>query len=481
MSVARHTAYNFAGAVVPLAVSLVTVPLYLKVIGLERYGLLAIFWTLLGFLGFLSLGMGPAVTQRLATMAQATDRDRSQLVWTALGVNLAMAVAGSLLVIVLARFYFDRLSATPAGLQAEVEQAIPWLGLALPLSMTGGVLAGALQGRQRFGILNLINGASATGVAIVPLATAYFVGPRLPNLAIATVCVNLAVLLMLAVASAKAVPLVKPVRPSTGVIRELATYGGWMTGTTLLAPVVNVVDRFIIGALLGPAAVSAYVIPYNLVSRVVLLPASLHSAVLPRFAAADREEERRLQTITLKALIAVLTPVSVIAIAALAPFLRFWIGPQLASTAAPIEVILVVGFWIHGLGYISSTVVMGRGRPDLLMKLLLAYLIPYLALLYILVERIGAVGAAVAWSIKAACDPLLFFYTKPDRSSVARLFEGVAVMIAAMAIGLALPWTSAGYWLGLGGLLVLSCYLGWETVSHWLNKALAWFHVAART
>ncbi len=208
MSVARHTAYNFAGAVVPLAVSLVTVPLYLKVIGLERYGLLAIFWTLLGFLGFLSLGMGPAVTQRLATMAQATDRDRSQLVWTALGVNLAMAVAGSLLVITLARFYFDRLSATPAGLQAEVEQAIPWLGLALPLSMTGGVLAGALQGRQRFGILNLINGASATGVAIVPLATAYFVGPRLPNLAIATVCVNLAVLLMLAVASAKAVPLV---------------------------------------------------------------------------------------------------------------------------------------------------------------------------------------------------------------------------------------------------------------------------------
>ena len=281
MSVARHTAYNFAGAVVPLAVSLVTVPLYLKVIGLERYGLLAIFWTLLGFLGFLSLGMGPAVTQRLATMAQATDRDRSQLVWTALGVNLAMAVAGSLLVIVLARFYFDRLSATPAGLQAEVEQAIPWLGLALPLSMTGGVLAGALQGRQRFGILNLINGASATGVAIVPLATAYFVGPRLPNLAIATVCVNLAVLLMLAVASAKAVPLVKPVRPSTGVIRGLATYGGWMTVSNVIGPLMVVWDRFVIGAIIGSAAVAIYVVPFNFVWQILIVPAALTSALFP--------------------------------------------------------------------------------------------------------------------------------------------------------------------------------------------------------
>ena len=63
MSVARHTAYNFVGAVVPVAVSLVTVPLYLKVIGLDRYGVLAIFWSLLSSLDFISLGMGPAVAQ----------------------------------------------------------------------------------------------------------------------------------------------------------------------------------------------------------------------------------------------------------------------------------------------------------------------------------------------------------------------------------------------------------------------------------
>ena len=123
---------------------------------------------------------------------------------------------------------------------------------------------------------------------------------------------------------------------------------------------------------------------------------------------------------------------------------------------------------------------MGRGRPDLLMKLLLAYLVPYLALLYFLVDTMGAVGAAVAWCFKAACDPLLFFFTKPDRSSVAKIFEGAAVVIAAVAVGLILPWTSAGYWLGLAGLLALACYLGWEILSHRLGRVVAWVHVSAR-
>jgi O-antigen/teichoic acid export membrane protein len=480
MSVARHTIYNLIGSVVPLAVSLVTVPLYLEVIGLERYGMLAIFWTLLGFLGFLSLGMGPAVTQRLATMAGASDRERSQLVWTAFVVNLAMALVGSLLVLGLAHLYFDRMSSTPAGLRAEVEAAIPWLAVALPVSLAGGVLAGALQGRQRFGILNIINSISAVGIALAPLATAYFVGPSLPGLAIATVGVNLLILAMLAVASTEAVPLLKPARPSAPLIRSLATYGGWMTGTTLLSPVVTMVDRFLIGALLGPAAVSAYVIPYNLVSRVILLPSSLGSATLPRFAGADRAEEQRLQSVTIKSLIALLTPISVVAIAALAPFLRFWIGSALAATATPIGVVLVAGFWMHGVAYVSSTIVMGRGRPDLLMKLLIAYLIPYLALLYLLTEAMGPIGAAIAWCFKAACDPLLLFVTKPDRSSVIKILEGAAVVVAGVAIGLILPWTSAGYWLGLAGLLALSCYLGWEILSHWLGRVATWTRVSVR-
>ena len=48
MSIARNTAYNLIGSAIPLAASLITVPIYLRVIGLERYGLLAMGWVVPG-------------------------------------------------------------------------------------------------------------------------------------------------------------------------------------------------------------------------------------------------------------------------------------------------------------------------------------------------------------------------------------------------------------------------------------------------
>ena len=84
MTLARHSGYNFLGALFPLAVSLITVPLYIELIGVERYGVLALFWLVLGFSGFLDFGMGLAVAQRIATLRHGSDEDRSRVFWTAL-------------------------------------------------------------------------------------------------------------------------------------------------------------------------------------------------------------------------------------------------------------------------------------------------------------------------------------------------------------------------------------------------------------
>src|SRR6185437_12684440 len=88
MTLARNTVYNLVGSAIPLATSLVTVPIYLRVIGLERYGLLAICWVVLGYMEVFEFGLGTATAQRVALLKDGGRETRSEAVWASLLLSL---------------------------------------------------------------------------------------------------------------------------------------------------------------------------------------------------------------------------------------------------------------------------------------------------------------------------------------------------------------------------------------------------------
>lgn len=447
MSVGRDTGYNLVAALTPALFSIVVTPLYLHAIGPERYGVLAIYWGIVAALGFTSLGMGPAVAYQLARTEGAPATVSSRLVWTALTLALAASLLGVLLVVAIGRIYFGRFFPPAPGIGSEIRNALPLLALMLPLAVLAGVLNGALQGTQRFRALSAIIVVNSAISLVIPLAAAYFIGVQLNVLVLSSVCASGAVLIFQFLASARLIRLAVRPELSLADAKALLGYGGWMSATALIAPLVLLIDRFVIGALRGPTAVAIYVLPYSLVQQMVFLPASLSSAILPRLAPLPPgEEAQQLQSSSLRWLNGMLTPLAIVAIALATPFFRLWIGPELGSAASPVAVILLVGAWSHGIGHIPSTVLIARGRPDLLTKLLLAYLIPYVVLLYFATERFGIIGAAAVWTLRAAFDPVLFLFTRPSRADMRTLAISAALAFAAMVVALALAWTSPFYW-----------------------------------
>src|SRR5437764_8688720 len=117
MRLSQNAAINFAGTVVPLTVTLVTIPLYLRLIGDVRFGVLAIVWLLLSYFGLFDLGLGRATSRFMASLHTSTPTERESLFWTVLALNVAFGFVGGAILWAAGRFFIAHFFHVPAEMQ----------------------------------------------------------------------------------------------------------------------------------------------------------------------------------------------------------------------------------------------------------------------------------------------------------------------------------------------------------------------------
>ena len=303
MSIRRNTIYNLFGSIIPLVISLVTIPIYIGLIGEERYGVLAIVWLLLGYFGLFDLGLGRATAQQIAALRNASAELRAQIFWTALTLNIGLGIVGGLLIWPSAAYFFETVFKVEELLQPEIQNAVPWLALAVPMAIVTGTLSGALQGRERFFELNLISVSGTVLFQLLPLAVANFLSTDLAILLPAVIFARL--LTMLALFERCQHHITRCYNPSfqRAQAGKLLRFGGWVTVTSFVGPMMVILDRFIIGALMGAKAVTYYTVPFQLAERTRMIPGALTTALFPRFSASSPEEEKVLADEAMKVLV----------------------------------------------------------------------------------------------------------------------------------------------------------------------------------
>jgi O-antigen/teichoic acid export membrane protein len=453
MSVSRHTTYNLLGAVLPLGIALVTIPLYLRVVGAERYGLLSICWLLLGYFGLFDFGISRAVSQKIASLREEGGEARSETFWTGLTLPLILAALAIPLTFPLAALALSFIDVPTGQLHGEVARAVPWLAAVLPVALLGALLNGVLSGRERFGTLNLIEGAGNVLFSVVPLALAWAFGPELWLLLAGSLAARLLTLTLLGGACARAVPIGRP-HFRRDLVKQLAGYGGWVSVTSVIGPVLALWDRFAIGAVLGPKSVAIYVIPFSLAYRLVMVPAALTSALFPRFAVASEAELERLSLTALTAVSVVMTPIILVSILCAGPFFNVWLGREIGPPAADIACIFLPGIWANSLGLVAMSILQGKGKPKYVAFAHLMETLPYAALLYLGLTMFGLKGAAAASSLRMVVDALLLM--RLARAPMARLLPllfPAALLVAAATAALLLPLDSIARWVLLAFLL----------------------------
>ncbi len=392
-----------------MLVMLFTVPPFLNLIGLERYGMLAIIWVLLGYFGFFDFGFGRAVAQRMATLKYATDHERSSLLWTALISTFLLGIVASLALLLSVDHLLMHFIDIGTDNYNEIYKSIFWLILALPILLPSSVLQGALQGRELFISLNVINIIGSTLSQILPLIVAWNGYTSLEFL-IPTVLIARIVSVVLTFTVCRTdKSLLGSAQIDMNHLTPLVSYGGWISIISILAPILITIDKLVIAGMSGAKTVTFYAIPYSLVSKVLVVPGSLSSAIFPRFAYADNKESSIAENAT-KILITVMTPIVMIGILFINPFLGIWIDEQFSMASKGIGELLLLGIWINSIVYVYHANILATRSPRILAVLYLFEIPVYIFLLWFGLELFGVIGAAGAWALRTFMDTTFILY-----------------------------------------------------------------------
>lgn len=475
-SMVRNVAINFIGLILPTFVSLATVPAYIRLVGVERYGVISLVWTLIGYFSILDLGMSMAAQHQIAKAQAAGDvEQRARVFWSAVWLNFATGVIGGLAIYFGAFVYTAYVANSAPALQHEVYRALPWLALAIPIANVSWVFAGAINAMERFGVYNTNQTIGTFLFQLLPLGAAWYIAPNLQTVIAAAVVARLIAAVLLAKASFRLLDIHRVEWPKRNVAGGLFRFGGWMLVSSITTMLTDSLDRVLLGAHLGARFVTYYTVPQNLVTRLNMLPNAMVRTLFPRLSAIDRGDANGMATTSLEFLNGVFTPLALFAMLVLEPFLHVWIGPDLAIKSAPVGRILVIAVWLVGQASVTRILIQSQINPATAARAGLVQLPFFVALLWFGIERFGPVGAASVVALRSLADYAVLLWMSRVRAKPIALdmLAHLAFLIAGLVLGDVIDAMTHPFYAIAMALVLALVNAGWSVLTRPALRSLA--------
>ncbi len=407
---ARNTILNLIGRAVPLLVGIITIPLIVRGLGTERFGLLSLIWVVLGYFTIFDLGLGRATIKYVAeALGKGETKQVSNIVWTAVTVQAIFGIIGSVIVLSGTPLLVERVLNISAPLHAEARATFYVLALSMPIVLISSSFSGVLEAAQRFDLTNAVRIPSSALTFLLPVVGLHF-NFTLPGIVALILTARVGALVAFIVLDFHIAPQVRRYSGSFSLFMRLLTFGGWVTVSNIIGPILQYLDRFLIGALLTMSVVAYYTAPFDVINRLWIIPGSLVMTIFPAFSTLGLTRIKDLRFYFIRATKYVFLTVGLIALILMLfahEILTAWLGNAFAQNSTLVIQILLVGVLISSLTHLPLAFFQGIGRPEITAKIQLLLLPISVLLSIILIKKIGIVGAALSWTFCRAIGMLM--------------------------------------------------------------------------
>lgn len=410
-SITRNTVFNFAGIGVPLLVGIVVLPIITSSLGPARFGLLGLTLALLEYSNLFNFGLGLATTKHVAERLARGDGDVSQLVVGSVLSQTALGALGGLMIALAAPILTHHVFVIPEVMKSEALSVFRILGLMVPATLLLVSLRSVLEAAHRFDISNAIRIPGSIASFLIP-AIAASRGHSLVAIMLMLLASRLVVCAAMFIAARIAIPSLHWSLPENwSVMRPLLVFGGWLSLSNVISPLLIYVDRLMLGAFIGLTAVGYYTAPFDAVMRLLIVPASLVGALFPSVtgmhATGDTASLKRIFGKAVQNISLILAGPALLLVVAGPIVLRLWLGDEFAAAGGTALRILAFGVFMNALAHVPSGYLAALGRPDISAKFHLVELLVHVPVAWWLITRFGITGAAIAWAMRVTFDTAL--------------------------------------------------------------------------
>lgn len=474
---ARNTLLNLAGQGLPLLVGLVAFPFIIEGLGKDRFGILSLAWVMLGYFSVFDIGLGRSTTKYVAEALGKGDEDQvPRIVWTSVTVQGILGVAGSLAFVAFIPLIVERILNIPSDMIEEATSTFYLLALSVPLILISSSFSGVLEAAQKFDLVNAVRVPSSLFSFLIPLL-GLALGFQLPGIVLLIVISRFLSLAALIIFAFRVFPLLRNYSAQWGLFVQLFKFGGWISVSNITGPILAYLDRFLIGTLLSMATVTYYTAPFEVVTRLWIIPGSLVMTLFPAFSTlsglGQHHQTRGFLLRATRYLLILIAPIIFILIAFAHPLLDIWLGADFSHNSGLVFQILAAGTLLGVLAPVPGAILHGYGRPDIIAKLYLAYIPLNFVIVIFFIKTWGLPGAALSFAVRTLLDTLLLFLIALNvarQSLYSFLREMVPSLSAVASAGVLLLfilWTTASVPLrgvAVTGIIALFLFVAWTRI-----------------
>jgi O-antigen/teichoic acid export membrane protein len=449
-SVKTNIVANFAGKGVAALIGLLLVPVYIRYLGIEAYGLVGLFALLTALSMILDLGVSPAINRELARLSIRPDaaQEARDLVRTletfywGIGVIIGAAVIAAAPLIA---SRWVQAKALPAG---TVQTSIALMGVVLALQWPFSFYEGGLVGLQQLVLYNGIQAALQIVRGLGAVVVLRFISPTIIAFFVWQLAISAAGAAAAAIALWTTMPRGGRPKFSKSAFLRVRGFAAEMTATSAVAMVLMQLDKVVLSRRLSLADFGYYNLAVVAASGLAYLIGPIAGALFPRLSQLVALEDEHGLARAYHAgcqLITVIVAPFALAIAFFSTeVMTIWTrNKTTAAHTALLVTLLVIAGLLNAFVNVPYMLQLAAGWTRLGLYVNTATLFVQVPLLLYLTARYGALGAAIVTLALNASYVLIgvnFMYARLLREHRWRWYLSDIAIPCAAAVAVIVPF-----------------------------------------